>query len=249
MATLQALAHADDAATLEGEEQQFWVFGYGSLIWKVDFPYEKRVVGYVRSLHRRFWQGSHDHRGTPSSPGRVVTLIGSEEFEAKWRSKDDTTSSEIPKDEKCFGVAYKLRQSQVADVVAHLDHREKNGYSSLTVDVFEGQDRFLANAHVYIGTTDNEAFLGPVPCNQLAQQIVVSHGPSGRNIDYFLNLCMAVRVISANHPESHLLILEESVRKLALEQGIRIDDSHSSPYQELQALVEAGRTGLLSADQ
>ena len=86
------------------KDEPVWLFGYGSLIWKADFPFVERREASIQGWSRRFWQGSDDHRGTRASPGRVVTLI-----------EDEGAS--------CKGMAYKV----LPDVFAHLDHREKNG--------------------------------------------------------------------------------------------------------------------------
>ena len=52
-----------------------WLFGYGSLIYKAGFDYIERQPATITGWQRRFWQGSHDHRGTPHAPGRVATLV------------------------------------------------------------------------------------------------------------------------------------------------------------------------------
>lgn len=144
-----------------------WIFGYGSLIWRVDFPYHERSRASINGWSRRFWQGSHDHRGTPDAPGRVVTLIPDA-------------------DAVCVGMAYLVDET----VFEHLDYREKNGYERVDVDIHLA-GRTVAGV-TYIGAEGNFAYLGPAPLDEVAAQIARSQGPSGRNIDYLLELATAL---------------------------------------------------------
>jgi cation transport protein ChaC len=172
--------------------EQHWVFGYGSLIYKVDFPYLDREVALLRGWSRRFWQGSHDHRGTAESPGRVVTLIQDE-------------------DALCRGVAFLVEES----VFEHLDHREKNGYERHSTKLhLEHRDETVTGTF-YIATSDNPAFLGDAPDSELAKHIAHSQGPSGSNADYLLSLANALRDIGEHDEhvqnlERHLLALKQA---------------------------------------
>lgn len=158
-----------------------WVFGYGSLIWRPDFPYIDARRASLRGWSRRFWQGSHDHRGTPDDPGRVVTLIAEP-------------------DETCFGRAYLVEPT----VFEHLDHREKNGYERFEVQLqFDETDD---HGIVYIAPLDNPAFLGDASSRDIANQIRRSRGPSGANLEYLVELARALRELEiADH---HVFELE-----------------------------------------
>lgn len=170
---------------LEGNE--IWVFGYGSLIYKVDFPYQERAPATIKGWQRRFWQGSHDHRGTPEKPGRVVTLVRSEL-------------------DHCDGMAYKVKP----DVFEHLDHREKNGYLRYEVDVFFDSDS--KKGLVYIAPEDNAAFLGEASEQHIAQHIHQSSGPSGHNRDYVFQLADALRALGK--ADQHVFAIDSYLKEL-----------------------------------
>ena len=159
-----------------------WIFGYGSLIYKVDFPFLESRPASIKGWVRRFWQGSHDHRGLPHAPGRVVTLV--------------PEAGAV-----CSGMAYRVDTS----VFEHLDFREKNGYQRVLTPL-QFEDGSMADGVVYIATQDNEAFLGEAPLKEIAAHIHRAEGPSGTNRDYLLQLADALRQLAVH--DEHVFDLE-----------------------------------------
>jgi len=170
-----------------------WVFGYGSLLWRPDFDFEERRPVRLHGWERRFWQGSHDHRGLPDRPGRVVTLIPSAAG-------------------YCDGMAYAVSDRVLADTFERLDHREKNGYHREAVVLHLAPDfRQRIEAVTYRAAEGNFAFLGDAPASHIARQIHGSSGPSGHNRDYLLQLAQAIRDLGSE--DRHVFELEHLIRR------------------------------------
>lgn len=169
--------------------ESVWLFGYGSLIYKADFPYLQRKPAFIHGWQRRFWQGSHDHRGTPQAPGRVATLI-------------ETPGA------RCAGMAYEV----TPDTFEHLDHREKNGYLRVFTALHWLDEPGEAQGLVYLASADNEAWLGPATEAEIAAHIARSEGPSGPNSEYLLKLAEALRQL--DEQDEHVFAIEQALLKI-----------------------------------
>src|ERR1700704_4515886 len=81
-----------------------WVFGYGSLMWRPDFPFIERVEARLVGAHRALCVYSFVHRGTPERPGLGLGL---------------------DRGGACRGIAYRVPMAERASTVAYLRAREQ----------------------------------------------------------------------------------------------------------------------------
>jgi cation transport protein ChaC len=91
------------ARAAQGEDSDFWVFGYGSLIWRPELPTLETVRARVLGYHRGLYLWSRINRGTPQTPGLVLAL--------------DRGGS-------CTGLAFRLDPQQLDEALRSLWLRE-----------------------------------------------------------------------------------------------------------------------------
>ncbi|MGE7369690.1 gamma-glutamylcyclotransferase [Neorhizobium sp. NPDC001467] len=146
---------------------EFWVFGYGSLMWNPGFEYEERMAarafGYRRSLCVR----SFVHRGTPEKPGLVLGL--------------DRGGS-------CRGVAFRVRGALHGPVMTYLAERE------LVTNVYRERmlPLMLANgvkvsAVGYVVDRGHLQYAGALGVEEASRIVHASSGRSGPNDAYVLS--------------------------------------------------------------
>ena len=174
------------------DQNGLWIFGYGSLIWRTEFPYAESRPAWINGWSRRFWQGSTDHRGVPGAPGRVVTLV------------EDPGAI-------CWGRAYRLDPRLEDKVMAQLDYREKGGYERDQVALHFSRTESLIGT-LYHATPDNKNYLGDADISLIAKQVLQAHGPSGPNTEYVLQLQAALAELGAE--DEHVNELASALRQL-----------------------------------
>ncbi|HTA88008.1 MAG TPA: gamma-glutamylcyclotransferase [Polyangiaceae bacterium] len=172
-----------------------WVFAYGSLIFRPDFPFCERRAARLHGFARRFWQRSPDHRGTPAAPGRVVTLI-------------EEPGTDV------LGVAYRITPDSARAVLAELDLRERAGYEREQVEIEFNEAPFgSAYAFMYRARRGNPDFSDDLSTREVAEIASTARGPSGDNASYVRQLAQALRDLGEVDPhvfEIERLLLESS---------------------------------------
>lgn len=145
----------------------FWVFGYGSLIWRPGFAHVEtrraRLFGYHRSLCIYSWI----HRGTKEQPGLVLGL--------------DRGGS-------CVGLAFRVPGDLREEVMAYLRERElvTNVYRECLMNVrVEGGGNVPAICYVVDRT--HRQYAGSLTPDDAVSRIRGAAGKSGRNEEYVHN--------------------------------------------------------------
>ena len=146
--------------------QEFWVFGYGSLMWRPGFPYVNRLSAHLYGMHRSLCIYSHVHRGTRQRPGLVLGL--------------DRGGS-------CRGIAYQVAPEEVEQTIAYLRQREQANmvYHEVVrpIRVHDKEDR-VVKAMFYIVDRQHEQYAGRLSLETQVELVAQGVGISGKNPEY-----------------------------------------------------------------
>jgi len=150
--------------TFDGD---FWVFAYGSLMWRPGFDFLESALAYVQGWHRSLCIFSHVHRGTPEQPGLVLGL--------------DRGGS-------CQGVAFRVCHTKKKATLAYLRERElvTAVYREKTLPV-EFAEGARVPAVAYVADRSHPQYAGRLPIEEVARLVSTARGAAGDNPAYVRN--------------------------------------------------------------
>ena len=153
----------------------FWVFGYGSLMWRPGFAHVEtrraRLHGFRRSLCVYSWV----HRGTRQRPGLVLGL--------------DRGGS-------CIGLAFRVPGELRDEVTDYLRERElvTNVYVERSLPI-RLEDGGAATALSYVVDRGHRQYAGSLSVEDAAGIVSGGVGQSGRNEEYLFNTVDHLRAL------------------------------------------------------
>jgi glutathione-specific gamma-glutamylcyclotransferase len=155
-----------------GGQQDLWVFGYASLIWRPEFEADESRPAVVHGWHRALEMRSRVNRGTPECPGLVFALVpgGS-----------------------CRGMAYRIERSRAEAELVRLWARE------MPTGVYDPKWLACRTAEgpvTALGFTlsrRSPAYTGPLPEAQMLDVLRCAQGRYGSTLDYLLETATSLQ--------------------------------------------------------
>lgn len=160
---------------------QFWIFGYGSLMWRPGFEHMRSEPARIHGYHRSLCVYSYVHRGTPEEPGLVLGL--------------DRGGS-------CHGVAFEVQAESLDATLAYLRAREQ--VTSVYVEKRK-RIRLLESgrqveAVTYVVDRAHRQYAGNLPPEELDRHVKAGQGISGHCFDYVMNTLNHLRAMGIHDP-------------------------------------------------
>ena len=167
--------------------EQFWIFGYGSLMWRPGFDFLRSEPALVHGYHRSLCVYSFVHRGTPEQPGLVLGL--------------DRGGS-------CHGIGFQVAPEKWDATIAYL--REREQVTSVYIEkrttirlVSSGQE---GEAVTYVVDRAHRQYAGVLSDDELRAHVMRGQGVSGHCTDYVMNTVAHLREMKIHDPRLERLV-------------------------------------------
>jgi glutathione-specific gamma-glutamylcyclotransferase len=152
------------------QDEDLWVFGYGSLIWNPAFDYEEKSCALLRGWHRRFCLKMYQGRGTVETPGLMLAL---------------------DRGGACRGVAFRIAKEKVRQELHLLWQREMFGGSYnarwVTLVPAGGQRGEKFRAITFVINHAHPRYMAELSVEQTAALIATGCGELGSCREYLEN--------------------------------------------------------------
>jgi cation transport protein ChaC len=152
--------------------ENFYVFGYGSLIWNPAMHVADSKKALLHGYHRNFCFWSKLGRGTEQSPGLMLGLEPGS---------------------FCTGIAYRIEPDLIESEIEILFRREMISYAYKPTWVSVESEGEIIPALTFIVDPDNDRYCGALPRKILVETIALAKGALGRNCDYLFDLVHHLR--------------------------------------------------------
>lgn len=146
---------------------EFWVFGYGSLMWNPGFEYIDSSRATLHGYHRRLCLWSVNYRGTTQQPGLVLGLA---------------------RGGSCRGYAYQIAERHKQSAVAYLCEREliTSAYDARLCRLRLHDGRKVCSL-AFVCRTEHPHFVPKLAFEDTVNVVKAARGKRGWNRDYVVN--------------------------------------------------------------